>query len=86
MRRSPLREDLKELAWALLLIDVIVLLTGTLLAAYVGRPALLLATALALVVTATVMAIAGANLLVIAALRLRDRRGRAEGISRWTPP
>lgn len=84
--RRPLREDVKELAWALLLIDVIVLLTGALLAAYVGRPALLLATALALLVTVTVAVIAGANLLVIGALRLRDRRGRAEGISRRTSP
>ena len=47
MRRSPLLHDVTELAWVVLLIDVIVLLTGLLIATYVGRPALLLAGAFA---------------------------------------
>jgi hypothetical protein len=80
MRRSPLRHDLAELAWAVLLIDVIVLLTGVLMAAYVGRPAFLLATGFAVLVTLTMAVIAIGNLAVIGVLRLRDHRRRAEEI------
>jgi hypothetical protein len=85
-RRSPLLHDVTELAWAVLLIDVIVLLTGALVAAYAGRPAMLLAAAFALVVTVTMAALAAVNLLLIAVLRPRDCRGRAEGLSRSTSP
>jgi hypothetical protein len=86
MRRSPLVQDLMELAWVVLFLDIITLLTGTLVSGYVGRPALLLAVAFAALVTLTMAAAAGANLLVIGALRLRDRRYRAEAIPSKTSP
>ncbi len=76
MRPSPLKQDLKELAWAVLLLDAITLLTGALVAPYVGRPAVLLAAAFAVLITATLALIAAANLLVIGILRLRRRHGR----------
>lgn len=77
MRTSPLAHDLAELAWVVLLMDVIVLLAGSLAAVYVGRPALLLAGAFAALVTLTMAALAIANLLLIGALRLRDGRAKA---------
>lgn len=77
--------DLLELAWGVLFLDLISLLSGALVARYVGREALLLAAAFAALVTATMTAAASANLLVIGALRLRDRGRRARAISRMTP-
>lgn len=86
MRRSPLLHDLLELAWVVLFLDGITLLTGVLVAGYVGRMALLLAAAFAVLVTLTMAVAAAANLLVIWALRLRDgRRRRAQAISSITP-
>lgn len=77
MRTSPLAHDLTELAWVVLLIDVIVLLTGLLIATYVGRMALLLAGVFAVLITLAMAMLAFANLLLIGALRLRDRRANA---------
>jgi hypothetical protein len=78
MRRSPLIHDLLELAWVVLFVDLITLLTGALISAYMGRTALLLAVAFAALVTLTMATTAAANLLVIAALGVRDRRRRAQ--------
>ena len=86
MRRSPLIRDLLELAWVVLFLDVITLLAGVLVSGYVGPPALLLAAAFAALVTLTMATAAGANLLVIGVLRLRDRRYRARAISSKTSP
>lgn len=86
MRRSPLILDLLELAWVVLFLDVITLLTGVLVAGYVGRPALLLAAAFTALITLTMGVAAGANLLVIGALRLRGRRRRVQAIPSKTSP
>lgn len=77
MRTSRLAHDLTELAWVVLLIDVIVLLTGSLIATYIGRMALVLSGAFAALITLTMATLALANLLLIGALRLRDRRAKA---------
>lgn len=82
MRRSPLMQDLLELAWVVLFLDVITLLTGALAAGYVGRLAWLLAVAFAVLITLTMAVLVAANLLLIAGLRLRARRRRAESINR----
>jgi hypothetical protein len=63
-----------ELAWAVLLMDVIILLTGVITAQYVGRPALRLAAAFAILVSLTMTVLAAANLLLIGAARLGRRR------------
>ncbi|WP_420125572.1 hypothetical protein [Longimicrobium sp.] len=86
MRSSPLIHDLLELAWVVLFLNLITLLTGVLVSGYVGRPALLLAVAFAALITLTMATAAAANLLMIGVLRLRDRRRRAEASLSKTSP
>ena len=77
MPRSPLKEDLKELAWAIFLLDLIALGAGLALARVYGmRAALLVGGGFAALVTGTLGAIAAGNLLVIGVHRLRDRAAR----------
>jgi hypothetical protein len=70
-RRSPLLQDLKELAWAVLLLDMILLGVGALLATYLGRLGMLLGIAFAAVTTAAMALAAAGNLLVIAVFKRR---------------
>jgi hypothetical protein len=81
MRRSPLMHDLLELAWVVLFLAGITLLTGALVARYTGALAVRLSVGFAVLITLTMALLAGANLLVIGVLRLRDRRRRAEAIT-----
>ncbi|HEX8395244.1 MAG TPA: hypothetical protein VF665_23045 [Longimicrobium sp.] len=75
MRRSALREDLKELAWAVLLVDLVVGLTAVLMASYLGpQTALLIGGGFAALITLTIGTIAAGNLLVIALVRAVRRR------------
>jgi uncharacterized membrane protein YhiD involved in acid resistance len=79
MRRSALRQDLKELAWAVLLVDVVIGLAAALLASYMGpRTALLIGAGFAAFVTVTVATVAVGNLLVIAMVNaVRQRQSGA---------
>lgn len=86
MRRSPLIHDLLELAWVVLFLVLITLLTGVLISGYVGRLALLLAVAFAALIVLTMAGVTVANLLVIGVLRLRDRGRRAKASLRKTSP
>ena len=75
MRRSALAEDLKELAWAIFLLDLIAGLVAALLASLVGGPtAVLFGAAAMLMITLTLGAIAAANVALIAIMNALERR------------